>query len=171
MTVCIAAIAAKSKAIVCIADRALTFTGAVASAQSDSGLTKIIDIPNTYWCAMFSGDDLALPERVLTMVAAAVANEKNRQCDRSKMEAIVKSSFETCWKNEVEDQILKPKLLNAESFTAKEKDARLLDTTYINALSEQIADYRHNCSIIFCGFDSAGPARFLREYSSAYRPL
>jgi hypothetical protein len=77
------------------------------------------------------------------------------------MESVVKSSFETCWNGEVEDQILKPKVLSIASFTADPKDARLLDTTHLNALSEQIADYKHNCSIIFCGFDSTGPHIFV----------
>jgi hypothetical protein len=160
VTVCIAAIAAESKAIVCIADRALTFAGAMASAQSDSGVTKIIDVPNTQWCAMFSGDDLTFPERVLGLVAVDLVKEKKNQCDRAKMETVAKSAFEKCWNREVEDQILKPKILSIESFTAKEKDVRLLDTTYLNALSEQIADFKHNCSIIFCGFDSTGPHIF-----------
>jgi hypothetical protein len=161
MTVCIAAIAAKSRAIVCIADRALTFSSAVASAQSDSGVTKIVDIPNTHWCAMFSGDDLTFPERVLRLVAAEVANEKRNQCDRARMEFAVKTSFEKCWETDIEDQILKPKLLKVSSFKDDPKDARLLDTAYLNALSEQIADYKHNCAMLFCGFDSTGPHIFM----------
>jgi hypothetical protein len=160
MTVCIAAIAAESKAIVCIADRALTFAGAMASAQSDSGVTKVVHIPNTQWCAMFSGDDLTFPERVLGLVAAALTREKRNHCDKAKMESVVKEAFEKCWNTEIEDQILKPKVLKIASFTADPRDARLLDTTYLNVLSEQIADYKHNCSIIFCGFDVSGPHIF-----------
>jgi hypothetical protein len=163
MTVCIAAIAAKSKAIVCIADRALTFAGATASAQSDSGVTKIVDIPNTRWCAMFSGDDLTFPERVLGLTESALSTEKRNHADRAKMESAVKSAFETQWSNEIEDQILKPKLLTKASFTVPRatRDARLLDTTYLNALSEQIASHAHNCSMIFAGFDDAGPHIFM----------
>jgi hypothetical protein len=170
MTVCIAAIAVKSKAIVCIADRALTFTGAVASAQSDSGVTKIVHIPNTHWCAMFSGDDLTFPERVLGLVAADLSKIKRNQSDRAGMESIVKTAFENSWKREIEDQVLKPKVLSIASFTSDPKDARLLDTTYINALSEQIADYKHNCSIIFCGFDPAGPHIFTASAPCSITP-
>lgn len=170
MTVCIAAIAAKSKAIVCIADRALTFSGVMASAQSDSGVTKIVDIPNTQWCAMFSGDDLTFPERVLGLVAAELAKGKRNQCDRATMESVVKSAFEKCWNREIEDQLLKPKLLKIASFTDNPRDARLLDTAYLNALSEQIAEYAHNCSILFCGFDSAGPHIFAANTPCSIHP-
>src|SRR5277367_1962340 len=68
MTVCISAIAAKSKAIVCIADRALTYKGWGADTETDSGITKIIDLPGN-WCAMFSGDSLTFPKRVLDRIA------------------------------------------------------------------------------------------------------
>src|SRR5271170_7248035 len=97
MTVCIAAIAAKSRAIVCIADRALTFAGAAASAQTDSGVTKIIDIPNTYWSAMFSSEDLAFPERVLGIVTREVGKKKRSEIDRSVMEEAVKTAFYEQW--------------------------------------------------------------------------
>jgi hypothetical protein len=162
MTVCIAAIAAESEAIVCIADRALTFAGLGASAQTDSGLTKIVDIPNTRWCAMFSSDDLTFPERVLGLVEADIAKCKRNECDRKEMEASVKKAFETRWNAEVEDQVLKPNLLSIASFTPddKKKDLRLLDSKFINTLSQAIADYKHDCSMLFCGFDPKGPYIF-----------
>jgi hypothetical protein len=93
MTVCIAAIAAQSRAIVCIADRALTFAGATASAQTDSGVTKIVDIPNTNWCAMFSSEDLAFPERVLGIITREIGKKKRSEINRAVMEAAVKAAF------------------------------------------------------------------------------
>jgi hypothetical protein len=160
MTVCIAAIAAKSKAIVCIADRALTFAGAMASTQTDSGVTKIIDIPGTNWCAMFSGEDFLFPERVLDLVAKETTRPRGSQLSRADMESAVKKAFYEQWQAEVEDCILKPKLLDRTSFTAEKKDARLLDTAYLNALAGEMAEHRNNCSMIFCGFDSSGPHIF-----------
>lgn len=160
MTVCIAAIAAESKAIVCIADRALTFAGAMASAQTDSGVTKIIDIPGTNWCAMFSGEDLLFPERVLDRVASEIAKQKHGAVSRALMEAAVKTAFYEQWQTEIEDRVLRPKLLERASFTAENKDVRLLDTAYLNTLAEEIATHRNDCSMIFCGFDSTGPHIF-----------
>jgi len=163
MTVCIAAIAAESKAIVCIADRALTFAGATASAQTDSGVTKIVDIPNTRWCAMFSSEDLAFPEQVLRIVAREVGKKKREEIDRAVMEDAVKTAFYEQWQLEVEDRVLKPKLLTRESLTSKppeERDARLLNAEYLNMLAQEMADHRNDCSMIFCGFDAAGPHIF-----------
>lgn len=163
MTVCIAAIAAKSKAIVCIADRALTFAGATASAQTDSGVTKIVDIANTRWCAMFSSDDLAFPEYVLRIVSREVGKKRRNEIDRAVMEDAVKTAFFEQWQFEVEDRVLKPKLLTRESLTAtplETRDARLLNTEYLNILAQEMAEHRNNCCMIFCGFDSTGPHIF-----------
>src|SRR5271166_3764501 len=155
MTVCIAAIAETSKAIVCIADRALTFTGLSSSAQTDSGVTKIVDIPGTRWCALFSSEDLNFPERVLRVVADEIAKGKRGECNREKMETAVKKAFETCWNGEVEDQVLKPNLLSIAAFTSEPRDARLLDSNSLATIAGAIADYKHDCSMLFCGFDSA----------------
>ena len=163
MTVCIAAIAAKSKAIVCIADRALTFAGATASAQTDSGVTKIIDIPNTHWCAMFSSEDLAFPEHVLRIVTREVAKKKRNEIDRAVMEDAAKTAFYEHWQLEVEDRVLKPKLLTRDSLIsipAEARDARLLSSEYLNTLAQEMAEHRNNCCMIFCGFDAAGPHIF-----------
>ena len=167
MTVCIAAIAAESKAIVCIADRALTFAGATASTETDSGVTKIVDIPSTNWCAMFSGDDLTFPERVLRLLNADVLRQGRNGWNRDRIEQAVKSAFEKCWENAVEDHVLKPKLLSIASFTANPRDARLAaDSQYLSVLAEEIANYRHNCSMIFCGFDEVGPHIFVASAPS-----
>jgi hypothetical protein len=163
MTVCIAAIAARSRAIVCIADRALTFAGATASAQTDSGVTKIVNIPNTQWCAMFSSEDLAFPEYVLRIVAREVGKRKRREIDRTVMEDVVRAAFYEQWQFEVEDRVLKPKLLTRASFTEippESRDARILNTEYLSTLAQEMSDYRNNCCMIFCGFDSGGPHIF-----------
>jgi hypothetical protein len=163
MTVCIAAIAAKSKAIVCIADRALTFAGASSSAQTDSGVTKIVDIPNTRWCAMFSSEDLAFPERVLGIVTREIGKKKRDEINRAVMELAVKAAFYEQWQLEIEDRILKPKLLTRESLTAiplETRDARVLNTEYLNILAQEMADHRNNCCMIFCGFDGEDPQIF-----------
>jgi hypothetical protein len=77
MTICIAAMAAKSKAIVCIADRAVTYsssTGGVNS-QSDGGVQKIIDLASTGWVALVAGN-LPFAQRVTDrMIAAAIGTE------------------------------------------------------------------------------------------------
>lgn len=159
MTVCIAAIAAKSKAIVCIADRALTYAGYGANAETDSGVTKIIDIPGTNWCALFSGDDLTFPKRVLDRLFAQLSTQTSPAS--SQIEAAVKEAFEFCWEREVEDQVLKPNLLTKQDFMHRAADEQPLDTKLVLKIAEEIAVFKHNCSMLFCGFDGDTPHLFM----------
>ena len=79
------------------------------------------------------------------------------------MELAVKTAFYEQWQLEVEDRVLKPKLLTRESLIAtplEKRDARLLNTEYLNILAQEMADHRNNCSMIFCGFDATGPHIF-----------
>jgi hypothetical protein len=159
MTVCIAAIAAKSKAVVCIADRALTYTGYGSNSETDSGVTKIIDLPGINWCAMFSGDDLTFPKRILDRVFAALVEEPNSSS--SFMESTVKAAFNTCWEEEVEDQILRPNLLTRAEFVSRRSDMQPLDSELVMKIAESIAEFKLNCEMIFCGFDGETPHIFM----------
>lgn len=152
MTVCIAAIAADSKAIVCIADRALTYAGFGANAETDSGVTKIVDLPGVNWCAMFSGDDLTFPKRVLDKVFAALSAERNGSL--AFIESTVKMAFELCWEQEIEDQILKPNLLTKDDFVNRSTNVQPLDTKLVMKIAEEISLYKQNCAMLFAGFDN-----------------
>jgi hypothetical protein len=150
VTVCIAAFAAKSKAIICIADRALTYAGWAANSETDSGVSKIIDLPGN-WCALFSGDNLTFPKRVLDRVTRELA--KIPDVTLRDVETAAKESFEHWWWQEIEDQILKPILLKREDFNARSKDVQPLDSQLVLKLAEQMTEHKQPCSIIFCGFD------------------
>ena len=157
MTVCISAFAAKSKAIVCIADRALTYAGFAASAETDSGVTKIIDLPGD-WCAMFSCDSLTFPKNVLDRMTTKLGQGP---VNRNTMEAAAKEAFEFIWWQEIEDQILKPILLKKEDFTSRSVNVQPLDTKLVMKLAEEMSEYKQVCSMIFCGFDGDVPQMFM----------
>jgi len=157
MTVCISAITAKSKAIVCIADRALTYAGWGANTETDSGLTKIIDLAGN-WCAMFSGDSLTFPKRVLDRVAEQL--KTTPKIGLTEMERCVKEAFEFCWWQEVEDQVLKPNLLTRDEYANRPSDKLPLDSDLVMKLAKEMSEYKQNCSMIFCGFDGDTPHIF-----------
>jgi hypothetical protein len=158
MTVCIAAIAAESKAVVCIADRALTYAGYAANSESDSAIAKIVDLPGN-WCAMFSCDSLTFPKRVLDSVVAQLLGEA--RVTLAQMEAAVKLAYETCWWNEIEDHVLKPILLTKNDFVARKSDLLPLDSQLVLKLAKEMSEYKQVCSMIFCGFDGDMPHLFV----------
>lgn len=158
MTVCIAAIAAKSKAIVCIADRALTFTGWAADSVTDSGVSKIIDLPGN-WCALFSCESLTFPKRVLGRVTQAVSNMPT--VTLQDMETAAKSAFSQCWWEELEEQILIPLHLKKDDWVSRSKDVQPLDSGLVARITDKMLEHKQNCSIIFCGFEGTTPRLFV----------
>jgi len=157
MTVCIAAIAAKSKAVVCIADRALTYKGYGVDTETDSGVTKIIDLPEN-WCAMFSCDSLTFPKNVLDRIVRRIGADP---VTRASMEILAKEAYEYWWWQEIEDQVLKPILLTRADFAARSQNVQPLDSKLVMKLAEEMSEYKQNCSMIFCGFDGDVPQLFL----------
>lgn len=157
MTVCIAAMAAESKAIVCIADRKLTYPGYGGNSESDSAILKIIDLPG-HWCALFSCQNLTFPKRVLDQVESKLTGKTD--VSLIEMETAVKQSFETCWWDEIEDHILKPILLTRADFAQRPTTQQPLDRSLVVKLAKEMSEYKQICSIIFCGFEGNTPHIF-----------
>jgi hypothetical protein len=158
MTVCIAAIAAKSKAIVCIADRALTFTGWGADAVTDSGVSKIIDLPGN-WCALFSCESLTFPKRILDRVTRATSTKAF--VTLQEMETVTKEAFTHCWWEELEEQILVPLGLTKDDLMSRPSDVQSLDSGLVMKITERMTEHKQSCSIIFCGFEGKTPHIFV----------
>lgn len=158
MTVCIAALAAKSKAIVCIADRKLTYPGYGGNSESDSAILKIVDLPGN-WCALFSCQSLTFPKRVLDDIIAKLSGRDD--VTLAGMESTVKKAFETCWWDEIEDHILKPILLTRADFAQRSTNVHPLDRNLVIKLAKEMSEYKQVCSIIFCGFEGDTPHIFV----------
>jgi len=158
MTVCIAAIAADSKAIVCIADRAVTYAGYAANSESDSGVAKIIDLPGN-WCALFSCENLTLPKRILDRIAQALSNKPI--VTFQEIETAAREAFNHFWWKELEEQFLTPILLTKDDFWARPTNIQPLDSELILKVTEKMSEHKQYCSIIFCGFEGDTPHLFV----------
>jgi hypothetical protein len=155
MTICISAMAAKSKAIVCIADRAVTYsptTGGPAS-QSDSGAKKIIDLASTGWVALVAGD-LAFAQKVTERIGVDLGSDRNPS--RSDMQKFARKAYQDCLQETVIDQVLTPNLLTVEDYTKRSSSQLPLDTKYTLEIARMIAEVHVDCALIICGFDSNG---------------
>ena len=159
MTICIAAMAAKSKAIVCIADRAVTYsssTGGVNS-QSDGGVQKIIDLASTGWVALVAGN-LPFAQRVTDRMIAAIGTE--RSLSRLQMQKCATKAYQDCLEDEVTDQVLTPNLLTRDDLLRRPAAMLPLDPQYVMEIARMIAEVRVDCALIVCGFDLQGPHIF-----------
>ena len=157
MTVCVASFAEESKAIVCIADRAVTYPSYGSPVQSDSGMKKIIDIGNTRWCALFSGDT-SFAQRVVAKVAKKAVPVS--PVDFDWMERNAETTYQECYEELVESKVLRPYLLKRDTFISRPSNLQALDSQIVSAINAKLQAFEFSCQIMFCGFDSNGPHLF-----------
>jgi 20S proteasome alpha/beta subunit len=144
MTICVGALADNAKAIVCVADKAISY-GEYLTGESDS--TKIIELPSGA-VAMVSGDEDVYDRFLRALIrnsnlGKSIADTIN-YCERAYQEA----------RNEVvRIRYLSVNLLSEKEFIAASTGPRI--NRHIEALAKQIADFKMNCSILLCGFDEA----------------
>jgi hypothetical protein len=113
MTVCIAAIAAKSKAIVMIADKAITY-GLERPMQADVGIKKILPVGRTGWHALVGGDPSFAQEVIdtaLEKITSADGKNLHFPGTARTMMHCIKDAYKDVRKQLVTDGVLAPSLL------------------------------------------------------------
>ncbi len=159
LTVCIASFAQESRAIVCIADRAVTYPSYGSPVQSDSGMKKIIDIGNTGWCALFSGDS-SFAQQVVAKLTTKAGAAGAAAVDFNWMETNAETIYQECFETLVENKVLRPYLLRRDTFISRSKDLQPLDSQIVSSINSKLQEFEFACQIMFCGFDANGPHLF-----------
>lgn len=148
MTVCIAAIAAKSKAVVMIADKAITY-GHERPMQADVGIKKILPVGKTGWHALVGGDPSFAQEVIDTALEQIVNPEAKGLHIPGKARTMMhcmRDAYKEVRKQLVTDGVLAPSLLD-------ETKIQSLPDEYAVAIYGALADFKTNCSLLVCGFD------------------
>jgi hypothetical protein len=144
MTICAAALAAKSKAIVCVADKAMSFGDVI---SWDSDVTKIVPLSHPGCVAMMSGPEEGTSRVLSALLAIAdlgsTVEEIKKTCERE---------YGECVQELIEQKFLKPRLLTKELYKTATTGAEV--NSAIEALSSEIKGYSIGCDFIVCGFDS-----------------
>jgi hypothetical protein len=144
MTICAAALAAKSRAIVCVADKALSY-GDYITWESDS--TKIIPLSHPGCLAMFSGE-----EEGISRVISALSAKENLGATASEIAKTCEGEYKTCVQELVDHRFLFPRLLTRDQYqravSAKQSNP------IIESLSAEIKAFNIACDLLICGFDS-----------------
>lgn len=144
MTICAAALAAKARAIVCVADKSLTY-GDIISWESD--VTKIVQLAHPGCVAMMSGEEEGT-SRVLAALAAIPDLGSTVAAIRKKCE----ETYRECIRELVDQKFIYPRLLTREIY--EKAIAKKQVNTVIQSISAEIRRYDIACDFILCGFDS-----------------
>lgn len=149
MTICAAALAASGKAIVCVADKSLTF-GEGTSLQPmtwDADCSKIVPLlPCGMLCLFAGGEDGT--SRVLSKFLA-----KDTFGDT---EIQVRDSCEADYKEAIQELIttrfLHPNLLTQEQYISA--ISRGILNPFMSRIAAEVEAFDFNCETLVCGFDS-----------------
>jgi hypothetical protein len=150
MTVCIGALAANSKAIVCVADRCISYSQEV---TGDTDSVKILPLGENGLHVLIAGGDASIG-RVLSKLVLHDDLGKNREATKGYCESAYR---------EAEKEILGLKFLSP-FVTSKDYEDALLKpqvNEVLKAISEKIQHERSesaaepifSCALILCGFD------------------
>lgn len=152
MTICVAAFAEDSKAIICIADRSVSY-GDDITGESDAA--KIIRLPSGV-VALVSGGEAEF-ERVIRKLA------RNPKLGVSLLDTVTYA--EKCYQEAREELIairyLKPNLIDDPKVL---RDAAMAPEAnkYVRELASTVASFDMGCWILLCGFDEQGTGFILR---------
>jgi hypothetical protein len=149
MTVCVAAICEQSKAIVCVADKAITLNQSI---QWDADASKILPIGKLNrkppCLALFSGEE----DFSLDLVAELEKDSDFGKSLRGSM-SIAETAYKTLLDKRVETEVLIPKLLKKSDYLGL-LGGPSVTSEYVKSLAREINEYEINCSMLVCGFEN-----------------
>lgn len=152
MTICAAAFAEKSQAIVMVSDKALTHSGVYGS---DTDIQKMLPIGKSHWRALVAGDT-SFAKKVIRESAAMIEADKTIDQTQFAMMKCVTESYQRMREQFALDQILRPRLLTKELLVARSAALLPLPDLYSADTLKVLKELEISCSLLMCGFDKAG---------------
>jgi 20S proteasome alpha/beta subunit len=159
MTVCLATFAEKSKAIVLVSDKAVTYGGTdqdssgSGAMQYDTGVKKVKRVGDTLWYALLAGD----PTFAVNVIDAAeqiIAYKPDLPNSAIGMMSCFKAAYKKRREELVSDRVLAPRLLTKDLLVARTSDLLPLDQEFLFAVSAEAKNLKTHTSLLVCGFDS-----------------
>jgi hypothetical protein len=146
MTICIAAIAADSKAIVCVSDKALSYGEYI---QWDADSSKMLSLEDRA-AVMFSGSEEGI-SKVLCNISSCEAELGSNAATTSKL---FEENYQSAMDEVIQARYLNPLLLKREEYIAAISGSSMNE--YMRTVAEEIRQFNMNCNLLVCGFDSNG---------------
>lgn len=144
MTICAAALAANSRAIVCVADKALSW-GDYFTWESDS--TKIIQLAHPGCVAMISGG-----EEGTTRVISSLLSHVDLGTTAGAIKTKCESDYTQCVEELINIKFLNPQLIDPKEY--KKAVLAAPANSIIEGVSKEVRGFDVDCELIICGFDS-----------------
>jgi len=147
MTICVGALAAGGKSIVCVADKSVSY-GDHVWGETDS--TKIVELTSGS-VAMVSGDEF-----VFDRFLRALNRNPKLGCSIPDTVRYCEDSYRSTRKELVSINYLDTNLLTEQHFTQATTGTKV--NRHIERLAMEISKFKVDCSILLCGFDEHNQA-------------
>jgi hypothetical protein len=145
MTVCIAALAAQGKAIVCMADKALSYGDTI---QWDSDSSKMFALRSGGLVIMFSGDE----EPISRILGKIIARESDLGDDVAGTRQILEEEYQEAAQEIVEARYLKPRLMTRDEYIRAISGNEI--NSFIESIAREVRAYEPDAALIVSGFDA-----------------
>jgi hypothetical protein len=145
MTVCVAALAAESKALVCIADKALSY-GETITWDSDS--SKMFTLNPSGTLVLFAGGERDTGEIIARLIVSQDKIGTSKSETKKKIEFESKEAIDFL----VDRLYLSPRQLKREEYVAAISGQQI--NSHIRKIAEEVDEFSLNCHLIVCGSDS-----------------
>ena len=145
MTVCVSAFAADMNAIVCVADKALSYGDVI---QWDADSTKIIKINPSGTLLLFSGD-----EEPNSKVLTTLYLNRNDLWYKDRYEIVetCQRQYKTALNDLVEAKLLLPRFLDKSTYLTAITAPVVNDL--VRSLADEIKNFEMTSDLLVCGFD------------------
>jgi hypothetical protein len=159
MTVCIAAIAAETKAIVLVADKAASYVlDNRTTLKADVAVRKIRRMNALGWVALISGP-MDFGERVIDLADSTYAVQEGPVM--MGVPECMKMAYQVCRRIEAVDRILIPRMLTREWYDKKVAGAISQEDQFFIAIADEIGTFSNSSTIMLCGFENGTPEIYL----------
>lgn len=147
MTVCIAALAANSQVIVCIADKAVSYGDHI---QWDADASKITTLDNNKSLILMAGAE-GPTNRVLRKLDPLTAEWSG---NRIKLLAVLEEKFKEAFEEEQELKVLHQEMMTRKDYLKAISAGQI--NNHVEDIAVRIKNFSFDCNLIVCGFDKQG---------------
>ncbi len=147
MTVCTSALAAEEKAIVCMADKALSYGDTI---QWDSDSSKMFALRNEGLVIMFAGSE----EPTSRILAKVIAREDELGKDIAATKRILEAEYQEAVQEIVEAKYLTPRLMTKAEYIQAISGNKI--NSFIESIAREVKCYTPDASLIVSGFSENG---------------
>ena len=156
MTVCVAALANNGRAVVLVADKALTYGDNIyrPAMTGEGGVEKMLEIGER-WKALLS-DDPTVAEQIVGIVRGELEAHPDIGDSHNAMMDAVKEAYQQIREQRVVDEVLRPQMLTKDLWTGRSNTLSPLNEVFVEGVAREVSRFSPRCSLLVAGFDSNG---------------